>query len=104
MTDSNAHRIHPEALQEIVEGTSAETGEGFLASLVKHLARAIGTKCSWVTEWIADDRLLRARSVCQMANDGVSRFRQKHSAQIKAGSEVTRRCVIAGGGEAGESG
>ena len=49
-------------LQELVEGTVAETGETFFDALVKHLARAIGTKCSWVTEWLPDERRLRALS------------------------------------------
>jgi PAS domain S-box-containing protein len=50
------------ALEEIVEGTAAETGEAFFDELVRHLARAIGTKCAWVTEWLAEGRRLRALS------------------------------------------
>jgi PAS domain S-box-containing protein len=50
------------ALREIVEGTAAETGETFFDELVKHLARAIGTKCAWVTEWLESERRLRALS------------------------------------------
>jgi PAS domain S-box-containing protein len=50
------------ALREIVEGTAAETGEAFFDELVKHLARAIGTKCAWVTEWLEPERRLRALS------------------------------------------
>jgi PAS domain S-box-containing protein len=50
------------ALREIVEGTAAETGEAFFDELVKHLARAIGTKCAWVTEWLESQRRLRALS------------------------------------------
>jgi hypothetical protein len=49
-------------LQELVEGTVAETGETFFAALVKHLALAIGKKCAWVTEWLPDQRRLRALS------------------------------------------
>lgn len=51
-----------QGLKEIVEGTSAETGEGFFRALVQHLARAIGTKCAWVTEWLPDRQSLRALS------------------------------------------
>jgi len=51
-----------EALREIVEGTAGETGERFFDELVKHLARAMGTKCAWVTEYLADQRRLRALS------------------------------------------
>jgi GAF domain-containing protein len=57
-----AQHQNPRALREIVEGTSAETGEGFFGALVKRLARAIGTKCAWVTEWLAEQRRLRALS------------------------------------------
>jgi PAS domain S-box-containing protein len=50
------------ALSEIVEGTATETGEAFFDELVKHLARAIGTKCAWVTEWLESERRLRSFS------------------------------------------
>src|SRR5215510_8665520 len=60
--EQNAHAIDPQALREIVEGTSAETGAGFFDALVKHLARSIGTKCAWVTEWLPDKGRLRALS------------------------------------------
>jgi PAS domain S-box-containing protein len=49
-------------LREIVEGTAGETGEAFFDELVKHLARALGTKCAWVTEWRDRERRLRALS------------------------------------------
>jgi len=60
-----------QVLRQIVEGTSAETGDGFFDVLVKHLARAIGTKCVWVTEWLAEQRRLRALSF--WAGDGYIR-------------------------------
>jgi PAS domain S-box-containing protein len=50
------------ALREIVEGTAGETGEEFFDQLVRHLARVLGTKCAWVTEWLAKERRLRALS------------------------------------------
>jgi PAS domain S-box-containing protein len=50
------------ALREIVEGTSAETGETFFNELVRHMARAMGTRCAWVTEWLPEHRRLRALS------------------------------------------
>lgn len=62
MSQQNSVSLNSQGLKEIVEGTSAETGEGFFDALVQHLARAIGTKCAWVTEWIADQRSLRALS------------------------------------------
>ena len=50
------------ALREIFAGTAAATGEQFFDALVKHLARAMGTTCAWVTEWSEDRRRLRALS------------------------------------------
>jgi PAS domain S-box-containing protein len=49
-------------LREIVEGTAAETGEQFFDELSKHLARALGTKCAWITEWLPEQRRLKALS------------------------------------------
>jgi PAS domain S-box-containing protein len=61
-TGSTPPPLDSAALREIVEGTAAETGERFFDELVKHLARAIGTKCAWVTEWLESERRLRALS------------------------------------------
>jgi PAS domain S-box-containing protein len=47
-------------LRDLVEGTSAQTDGAFFDALVRHLAYALGTKCAWVTEWLADTRRLRA--------------------------------------------
>jgi PAS domain S-box-containing protein len=55
-------RIDPRILRDIVEGTAAATGTEFFDEFVKHLAGALGTKCAWVTEWLPDDRRLRALS------------------------------------------
>jgi PAS domain S-box-containing protein len=60
--DEQNRPLDQDALREIVEGTAAETGEKFFDELVKHLARAIGTKCAWVTEWFEAQRRLRALS------------------------------------------
>src|SRR5262249_23036718 len=54
--------LDPQVLREIVEGTAAETGAGFFDALAKHLAAALGTKCAWVTEWLPEQRRLRALS------------------------------------------
>jgi PAS domain S-box-containing protein len=51
-----------EALLEIVNGTAVETGEAFFDELVRHLARAIGKKCTWVTEYLKRENRLRALS------------------------------------------
>jgi hypothetical protein len=50
------------ALRDLVEGTAVHTGEAFFNALVQHLARAVGTKYAWVTEWLEDTRRLRALS------------------------------------------
>ncbi|HSB45561.1 MAG TPA: GAF domain-containing protein, partial [Nitrospira sp.] len=48
------------ALLAILEGTAAETGEGFFAALVENLAKALGTHGAWVTEYFPETRRLRA--------------------------------------------
>jgi PAS domain S-box-containing protein len=47
------------ALRSLVEGTATETGERFFAALVENLARALRTHGAWVTEYVAERRLLR---------------------------------------------
>jgi transcriptional regulator with GAF, ATPase, and Fis domain len=49
-------------LREMVAGTAAETGTRFFDQLVQHLARGLQTRCAWVTEWLPDQRKLRALS------------------------------------------
>ena len=61
----NGHRdstFDQDFLREIVEGTATATGAEFFDALVKHLARALQTKCAWVTEWLPDAARLRALS------------------------------------------
>jgi PAS domain S-box-containing protein len=48
------------ALLAILEGTAAETGQGFFAALVQNLAKALGTHGAWVTEYFPETRRLRA--------------------------------------------
>jgi len=48
------------ALLAILEGTAAETGQGFFSALVKNLAKALGTHGAWVTEYFPETRRLRA--------------------------------------------
>jgi PAS domain S-box-containing protein len=47
-------------VRAILEGTATETGERFFAALVENLSSALNTYSSWVTEYIADSRQLRA--------------------------------------------
>ena len=48
------------ALSRILEGTASEIGEGFFRALVENLARALGTRGAWVTEFDSETRRLRA--------------------------------------------
>jgi PAS domain S-box-containing protein len=48
------------ALRAILEGTATETGHGFFAALVQHLAKVLGTHGAWVTEYFPEKRRLRA--------------------------------------------
>src|SRR5437764_15055699 len=49
------------ALRAIVEGVESETGEQFFASLVQHLASALGAQYAFVSELSADRQRLRTR-------------------------------------------
>jgi PAS domain S-box-containing protein len=60
---SKPFNLDHDTLRELVNGTACEIGEAFFDMLVKHLARAMGTKCAWVTEWLEDERRLRALSL-----------------------------------------
>jgi len=48
------------ALQRILKGTAAATGEPFFAALVKNLAENLNTYSAWVTEYIEPSRHLRS--------------------------------------------
>ena len=64
MTMPNQHSLHnldvDAALRTILEGTSAETGAQFFASLVKNLSQALNTCGAWVTQYIEECRSLEA--------------------------------------------
>ena len=49
-------------LETIAEGTASETGEEFLAALVRSLARALRVDGAWVTEYLEPQKRLRALS------------------------------------------
>ncbi len=53
MTDADALRL-------VVEGTASETGTAFFRALVKNLATVIGTAGAWVTEYLPEQKRLRA--------------------------------------------
>jgi PAS domain S-box-containing protein len=48
------------ALRHIVEGTSAVTGKEFFTELVRNLAASLQVCGAWVTEYLPDERRLRA--------------------------------------------
>jgi len=48
------------ALSRILEGTASEIGERFFRALVENLARGLGTRGAWVTEYDPQRRVLRA--------------------------------------------
>jgi PAS domain S-box-containing protein len=55
------HNLDVDAsLRTILEGTATETGERFFAALVENLARALNTHGAWVTEYIEEQRRLKA--------------------------------------------
>jgi PAS domain S-box-containing protein len=46
--------------REIVEGTASETGQAFFGALVRSVARSLDVHGAWVTEYLPDQRRLRA--------------------------------------------
>ncbi len=52
-----------EALRLVVAGTAGETGAAFFRSLVRNLARVLGTLGAWVTEYLPEQRRLRAHAM-----------------------------------------
>lgn len=56
------------ALRLVVEGTAAETGADFFRTLVRNLAQALGTLGAWVTEYLPEQKRLRA--LAMWLNDG----------------------------------
>jgi PAS domain S-box-containing protein len=54
------HLDEEKALRTIMEGTAEETGEEFFKSLVKNLAKALGTRGAWVTEYLQESRRLNS--------------------------------------------
>jgi PAS domain S-box-containing protein len=57
------------ALQSLVAGTAAVTGDAFFPALVQHLATALGVRYALVTETVGDDRLSKARTVAFWIGD-----------------------------------
>src|SRR5438046_9815786 len=51
------------ALRAIVEGAESETGDQFFASLVQHLASALGAQYAFVSELSEDRKRFRTRAL-----------------------------------------
>ena len=66
-TDSRQAAFHgldeDVALRKILEGTASETGQRFFSALVKSVSEALNTAGAWVTEYLEDDKRLRAISM-----------------------------------------
>ncbi|PWT88078.1 MAG: Fis family transcriptional regulator [Acidobacteria bacterium] len=60
-------------LRSLVEGTSAETGQRFFASLVKNVAQALSVHGAWVTEYLREEKRLRALAFW-LGNDWVNGY------------------------------
>ncbi len=50
------------ALRSILEGTAEQTGDKFFPSLVETLARVLGTQGAWITEYLPEQKRLRAEA------------------------------------------
>lgn len=50
-------------LRSLVAGTAGATGEGFLQELVRNLAAVLGVRMAWVTEYLPERDVLRARAM-----------------------------------------
>jgi PAS domain S-box-containing protein len=55
-----ARRVDEQLALRIFEATASETGESFYTALVEHLARALDVRGAWVTEYLEEQRRLRA--------------------------------------------
>jgi len=63
VTERDQRQAEDAALRAIVEGVEAETGDEFFASLVRHLAGALGVAYAFVSELSADKLRFRTRAV-----------------------------------------
>ena len=64
-----------QAALRVLEGTASEIGEGFFRALVENLARVLGTRGAWVTEFDPRSRRLRALAF-KMGEEWVEGFEQ----------------------------
>jgi hypothetical protein len=60
------------ALRDIAEGTARTTGEVFLQSLVRCLARAVGAHYAFVAEFASTETTTRARTIAFWARDRIA--------------------------------
>ena len=76
--DRAAQATDDAALRAIVQGVEAETGDRFFASLVRHLASALGVAYAFVTELSADKQTFRTLAVW-----GRGRFLDDFEAEVR---------------------
>ncbi len=62
MSNVQKSEVDRTLLETLIEGTAAETGEQFLAALVRSLAKALRVDGAWVTEYLKGPKRLRALS------------------------------------------
>ena len=60
MPDNHSAEDEAAMLRLVVQGTASETGREFFRALVKNLATALGTAGAWVTEYLPEEKKLRA--------------------------------------------
>jgi predicted ATPase len=68
--EADHRRQAEEVLRSIVEGTAAVTGDDFFASLVRHLASALGVRYAFVTECRGDAKI-KAKTLAFWKGDGL---------------------------------
>jgi PAS domain S-box-containing protein len=59
------------ALRAIVEGTDHSTSEGFIQTLVRHLARTVGAHYAFVAVFASPETHTKARTIAFWARDGI---------------------------------
>jgi PAS domain S-box-containing protein len=62
LSEDQKPEVERDLLEALLEGTAAETGEQFLAALVRSLAKALRVHGAWVTEYLHGPKRLRALS------------------------------------------
>jgi len=97
-TDITERKVAETALNDLVAGTAATTGEDFFPALVRHISTALGVSHAFVTEVVDGDRLhfLAAWADGQyLPNDTVDTAGTTCAIVLQEGSYYCNRDVIA---------